>query len=419
MLLADSRTLGERCQALLAVERVNGRAVRGRTELQIQPCERGLEQGWRIAAEGRLRQPAPAAHPLVPGAAERLAAQGVHTQFRAEAFRLLSQQWTPLADARRRIAAQLQRWAGPREGSLLAALVLGSAQVSVPLELRDAFRVAGLSHALAASGFHLSVLLGTTLALVRSLPVAVRLGGGGLAAIVIGGVSAVELLSGGINLPVGNEVSREIWWRGVDSLLMQPNWRLVAICLLHVSSLATLLAWSLIERDHQRLPGGWWLGSLILLLALQMVAPWLQPIGPQFLGDWLDRLATGPPPAWQAAGLAGLTAILAGGLLGVVLKKLQLTGNLAGQGLALVGGLCGWQAIVTTAVLWIAVTVLRRVVATGTGWKLPSERDDWLATPRLLLADLVVALTLQLLTWRWLDGFSRGLLGRLLLILQW
>jgi hypothetical protein len=115
VLLADSRTLGERCQALLAVERVNGRAVRGRTELQIQPCERGLEQGWRIAAEGRLRQPAPAAHPLVPGAADRLAAHGVHTQFRAEAFMLLSQQWTPLADARRRIAAQLQRWAAPRE----------------------------------------------------------------------------------------------------------------------------------------------------------------------------------------------------------------------------------------------------------------------------------------------------------------
>jgi leader peptidase (prepilin peptidase)/N-methyltransferase len=240
-----------------------------------------------------------------------------------------------------------------------------------------------------------------------------------VAAMVIGGVSSVELLSGGINLPAGNEVSQEIWWRGVDSLLMHPNWRLVAICLLHVSGLATLLAWSLIERDHQRLLGGWWLGSLVLLLALQMAAPWLQPVGPGLLEDWLDRVTTGPPPAWQTAGLAGLTGILAGGLLGVVLRKLQLTGNLAGQGLALVGGLCGWQATVTTAVLWIAATVLRRVVAPAMRWKLSSERDNWLAIPRLLLADLVVALTLQLLAWRWLDGFSRGLLGRLVVMLEW
>ena len=45
----------------------------------------------------------------------------------------------------------------------MAALVLGSAQVPLPAELRQAFRLAGLSHALAASGFHLSVLLGACL----------------------------------------------------------------------------------------------------------------------------------------------------------------------------------------------------------------------------------------------------------------
>ena len=244
-----------------------------------------------------------------------------------------------------------------------------------------------------------------------------------VAAVVIGGVSSVELLSGGINLPVGNEVSQGLWWRGVDSLLMQPNWRLVAICLLHVWGLATLLAWSLIERDHQPLPGGWWLGSLILLVALQIAAPWLQPAGLSLLGDWLGPVATQPPPAWQAAGLAGLTGILTGWLLGVLLKKLQFSGSLAGPGLALVGGLCGWQATVTTAVLWVSTSALRiglrHLVAIGMRQKLSAEQDDWLATPRLLLADLVAALTLQLLTWRWLDGFARGLFERLVLMLQW
>ena len=54
--------------------------------------------------------------------------------------------------------------AGSQRGGLIAALVLGSAQVQLPAELREAFRVAGLSHALAASGFHLSVVLGSVLA---------------------------------------------------------------------------------------------------------------------------------------------------------------------------------------------------------------------------------------------------------------
>ena len=58
---------------------------------------------------------------------------------------------------------------------MLAALVLGGAQVTIPQGLRESFRVAGLSHALAASGFHLSVLLGATLAIGRFAGRAARL----------------------------------------------------------------------------------------------------------------------------------------------------------------------------------------------------------------------------------------------------
>ena len=55
-----------------------------------------------------------------------------------------------LADARRQVARRFQALMGPRSGGLLAALVLGRAQVDLPLDLLKAFRVAGLSHALAA-----------------------------------------------------------------------------------------------------------------------------------------------------------------------------------------------------------------------------------------------------------------------------
>ena len=64
---------------------------------------------------------------------------------------------------------------GPRRGGFLAALVLGSAQVQLPEDIRAAFRMAGLSHALAASGFHLSVLLGSVLMLARRWPPGLRL----------------------------------------------------------------------------------------------------------------------------------------------------------------------------------------------------------------------------------------------------
>jgi competence protein ComEC len=53
--------------------------------------------------------------------------------------------------------------------------VLGSAQVQLPDDVREAFRMAGLSHALAASGFHLSVLLGSVLMLARRWPSGLRL----------------------------------------------------------------------------------------------------------------------------------------------------------------------------------------------------------------------------------------------------
>ena len=45
----------------------------------------------------------------------------------------------------------------------------------LPEDIRAAFRMAGLSHALAASGFHLSVLLGSVLMLARRWPPGLRL----------------------------------------------------------------------------------------------------------------------------------------------------------------------------------------------------------------------------------------------------
>ena len=147
----------------------------GRTELQFEPCP-SLRQGWLLRVSGNLRRPLPAPHPLLAGPAERLARQQSWSRLKVEQFQVLERPPTPVIDLRRTIADRLIQAAGPERGGLLAALVLGSAVVPLPMELRDAFRAAGLSHALAASGFHLTVLLGLVTALARPLGRGLRLG---------------------------------------------------------------------------------------------------------------------------------------------------------------------------------------------------------------------------------------------------
>jgi len=68
------------------------------------------------------------------------------------------------------MAKALSSAAGADAGAVLAALVLGSAVAPAPPAVAEAFRAAGLSHALAASGFHLTVLLGAVMLLGRGGP---------------------------------------------------------------------------------------------------------------------------------------------------------------------------------------------------------------------------------------------------------
>ena len=108
-LLADVRRFPSGCSALLELDRIGARRVDGRTELQLPECPAPLLQGWRVQATGVLRRPLPAAHPLLPGSAERLARQGSWSQLRVESIEVLQRPWTPLADLRRDVAQRLQQ----------------------------------------------------------------------------------------------------------------------------------------------------------------------------------------------------------------------------------------------------------------------------------------------------------------------
>ncbi|NEP19480.1 MAG: ComEC family competence protein [Leptolyngbya sp. SIO4C1] len=82
---------------------------------------------------------------------------------------------------RQRIAATQGRWLKAPKGSLLSAMTLGRRAVDLPYEIRDSFVEAGLAHTLAASGFHVSLVLGLVLAALRSRRPSLQFTGGTVA----------------------------------------------------------------------------------------------------------------------------------------------------------------------------------------------------------------------------------------------
>jgi competence protein ComEC len=274
---------GQACRALLQLPS-------GRTELRFRLCPE-LQQGWHVRATGQLKRPQPSPHPLLAAPAERLARQGVFSQLQVEELQVLGRLATPIADLRRRMAATLLEQAGAARGGVLAALVLGSAVVPVPLEVRDAFRAAGLSHALAASGFHLSVLLGAVMPLGRRLgrPLRLALAFGAmglfvllagpqpsvLRAVLMGAIALVILEGGWRAKPIGILVASV-----VALLLVVPGWLLDVGFQLSVMATAGLMvsARPLEQALRNRLPKlvpGWFAGALAVPLAASL---WTLPL---------------------------------------------------------------------------------------------------------------------------------------------
>lgn len=289
VLLADPRPSGDRqaCRALLQL-------AQGRTELRFDPCP-GLQEGWLVRVEGVLRRPDPAPHPLLAGTAERLAREGALTQLQVERSSVLARPPTPLADLRRRLNRGLQTALGEERGGVLAALVLGSAVVPLPAELREAFRASGLSHALAASGFHLTVLLGALRPLVGCLPTPLRVAAGltAMAAFVLlagpqpsvlraalmAAAALLVLEAGGRSRPLGLlalTVALLLVWR--------PQWLLDVGFQLSVVATAALVvqAPALEHQIGAVLPAGlpgWLVGGLPAALAVPLAASlWTLPL---------------------------------------------------------------------------------------------------------------------------------------------
>jgi competence protein ComEC len=93
---------------------------------------------------------------------------------------------------RERIVRSLQKGTDARTGALLGALVLGKDAADVPYDLRGAFVQVGLAHALAASGFQVSLILSSVLTLGRALPTSQQILLGASALLFYGFLSGAE-----------------------------------------------------------------------------------------------------------------------------------------------------------------------------------------------------------------------------------
>ncbi|GAB4284484.1 MAG: ComEC/Rec2 family competence protein [Oscillatoriaceae cyanobacterium] len=78
----------------------------------------------------------------------------------------------------RRILQSQARWLGVPAGPLLTGMVLGGRGVDLPNEVKDKFVQVGLAHVLAASGFHVSLLLRLVLDLTKRFSLRMQFAGG-------------------------------------------------------------------------------------------------------------------------------------------------------------------------------------------------------------------------------------------------
>jgi competence protein ComEC len=128
----------------------------------------GLYPGQQIAITGILYKPKAASNPGAFDFQKFLKQEGTFAGLIGRQINILDEEyrwgWWQI---RQGIARSQVRGLGIPEGLLVSAMVLGSKAVDLPYDMRDLFVQGGLAHALAASGFQTSLILGVILQLTR------------------------------------------------------------------------------------------------------------------------------------------------------------------------------------------------------------------------------------------------------------
>ncbi|TAF10450.1 MAG: ComEC/Rec2 family competence protein [Nostocales cyanobacterium] len=128
----------------------------------------GLYPGQQIAVTGMLYKPKAASNPGAFDFQKYLNQEGTFAGLVGKQINFIDEDrkwgWWKI---REQIVRSQVRFLGVPEGPLVSAMVLGGKAVDLPYDIRDLFVKVGLAHALAASGFQTSLILGVILQLTR------------------------------------------------------------------------------------------------------------------------------------------------------------------------------------------------------------------------------------------------------------
>jgi competence protein ComEC len=152
----------------------------------------GLHPKQAVTVTGSLYRPKPASNPGGFDFQAYLKRQGGFAGLNGQQIDVPGEAPWGLWAVRQRIVRSQVRWLGVPEGPLLSAMVMGKNSVDVPYAIRDQFANVGLSHALAASGFQVSLLIGVLLKLTQRLSPNLRLGIGSSVLVLYIGLTGVE-----------------------------------------------------------------------------------------------------------------------------------------------------------------------------------------------------------------------------------
>ena len=216
------------------------RTVNGRLYVTV-PLQSGtgLQPGVEVSITGTLYLPQPNANPGGFSFRDYLSQSGGFAGMRGVQLRVpdenQTQQWS-WGKLRARIAAAQVKWLDVPVGPLVTAMVLGSDAVDLPFDLRDRFVRVGLAHALAASGFQVSLILNAILSLTRKrLSVVAQSNLGAVALLIFLGLTGfqpavVRSVVMGMAVLIGLRTNRKInqlsslFIAGTLLLIINPLW---------------------------------------------------------------------------------------------------------------------------------------------------------------------------------------------------
>jgi competence protein ComEC len=172
----------------LAPDKANGKLY-----VTIGDRRPSFPPGTQVRLSGKLYAPKPAQNPGGFDFKKYLATEGCFAGLTVDDFKIVKPVtgWGLWQLQQRIVQAQMAGLPG-EEGLLLSAMVLGNRAVDLPSAMQDAFTKIGMSHALAASGFQVSLTLSVVLALCARSSKQVKAISGSVAIVILIGLAGAQ-----------------------------------------------------------------------------------------------------------------------------------------------------------------------------------------------------------------------------------